>query len=207
MLSNYPSGVIDKILHITLENQTIAFLAIDQSGIVLNQGGDLELMGLPAWHVGENILEAAFFLVGMLPLDTSHEFLPLVQTSDTDIIDVHLFQDGDIVWIVLVDKSEELEWQMLARQRSNELLLLQHKMESLDDARLSVPEIALIFQALNMAAMVYKGDGSFALLRPPAPVFSVFYPELFEDNNRIYPQERFCFIENFLVDAQLLWGK
>jgi len=205
MFSNYPPGVIDKILQITLDNQTIAFLAIDQSGILLKQGGELDAMGLPACNIGENILESTFFLVDMLPLANDHEFLPLVQTSDNDIIDVHLFQDEDVIWILLVDKSEELEWQILARQRSNELLLLQHKMERLDDERLATPEVSLIFQAMNMAALVYKGEGAFSLLRPPAPIFTVFYPELFEKKNRFYPQERFCFLENFLIDAKNLW--
>ena len=205
MSSNYPPGVIDKILQITLENQAIAFLAIDQSGVLIKRGGDLPAMGVPRWNIGENVLDSADFLVDMLPLSTGHEFLPLVQTSDTDIVDVHLFEDEDVIWIILVDKSEDLEWQMLARQRSNELMLLQQKFEGLDDVRLATPEVSLIFQALNMAALVHKGDGSFTLLRPPAPVFTVFYPEIFENKKRYYPQERFCFIENFLVDAQSLW--
>ena len=162
-------------------------------------------MGLPACKTGESIFESVFFLSDILPLESDHEFLPMVQISDTDVIDVHLFQDEDSICIILVDKSDELEWQMLARQRSNELSLLQHKVECLDDERLATPEVSLIFQAMNMAAMVSRNDGSFSLLRPPAPIFTVFYPELFENRKRYYPQERFGFVENFIIDAQSLW--
>lgn len=205
MTSQYPSNVTDKILQITLGANTFAYLAIDEQGIVVNQGGDLKSMGLPPWQPGEKITESAFFLSGMLPLNNNYELLPSIHTNDTEVIDIHLFQDGGIVWIILENKTEDLEWQMLARQKANELQMLRRKVERMDSESSLLPEVSLIFQTLNMVALIHKGDGEFALLKPPAAIFSDLYPELLDAKNPLYPQRRFLFLENFLGDAQFLW--
>ena len=205
MPSGYPASVTEKILEITLGSQTFAYMGLDKKGVLINQGGNFESMGLPSWEVGKNISDSAYFLSGMLPMTNDYEFLPSVHTSDTDIIDIHLFQDTELIWVILEDKSDDLEWQILARQKANELRLLEHKMQGQKVVHDAPPEVSLIFQALNMVAMLSRGNGSFELLKPPAPIFSIFYPELFENISLFYPQERFPIIENFLDEAQVLW--
>ena len=206
MSSRYPKNVTEKILEITLGSQTFAYLGVDGEGVLKNKGGNFESMGLPTWPVGENISDSADFLSGLFPMTRDYEYLPSVHTSDTDVVDIHLFQDAVLTWVILEDKSEDLEWQILARQKSNELRLLEHKMQAQKVANDTTPEVSLIFQALNMVAMLSRGNGYFELLKPPAPVFSIFYPELFENTTVFYPQERFPLIESFLDDAQRLWS-
>lgn len=206
MPNQYPSNVTDKILQITLRTNNFAYLAIDQMGCIANQGGDLLSMGLPSWQLDENIIDSASFLSGMLPMVNNYELLPSMHISENKVVDIHLFQDTDLVWVILENKTEDLEWQNLARQKSNELELLRHKMEMMKADSLLLPDVALVLQALNMIGMVRQEGGGFRLLKPPAPNFSVFYPELFEDDDLQYPQERFLFIENFLEDAELLWA-
>ena len=174
MPSGYPASVTEKILEITLGSQTFAYLGVDENGVLINQGGNFESMGLPTWEVGKNISDSAYFLSGMLPMTSDYEFLPSVHTSDTDIIDIHLFQDTKLTWIIIEDRSDDLEWQILARQKSNELRLLEHKLQAEKVIHDTAPEVSLIFQALNMVAMSDRGNGSFELLKPPAPVFSIF---------------------------------
>lgn len=205
MTSEYPSNVTDKILQITLGAKNFAYLAIDEQGTVLNQGGDIESMGLPLWNRGDNITESAFFLSGMLPLTNYYELLPSIHTNETEVVDIHLFQDADKIWIILENKTEDLEWQMLARQKANELQMLRRKVELMSNENTQLPEVSLIFQSLNMVALIHKGNGEFALLKPPAAIFSSFYPELQDGKGPLYPQKRFLFLENFLGDAQLLW--
>jgi len=206
MSSGYPASVTEKILEITLGSQTFAYMGVDENGVLINKGGNFESMGLPVWELGKNISDSAYFLSGMLPMASDYEFLPSVHTSDTDIIDIHLFQDRELTWVVLEDKSDDLEWQFLARQKTNELRLLEHRLQTQKVVHDAMPEISLIFQALNMVAMLSRGNGCFELLKPPAPVFSIFYPELFENQSLFYPQERFPIIENFLEEAQGLWA-
>lgn len=208
MNTQYPQNIITKILQITLETQNFAYLAIDNKGVLTDQGGQLESMGIPAWQVGDNILDEALFLSGYFPMVNSYEHIPSLQMSEDTVVDIHLFQDADFNWIVLVDKTEELEWQSQARQKGNELKLLQQQLEKKKgQGSTEAPSDSRFefFQALNMMALLRNGDGSFQLLKPVSEHFQDFYPESFESVINLYPQHKFVFIENFLIDAEQLW--
>ena len=209
MKKEYPDSVINKVLQITLETKAFAYLTIDQRGILVNQGGDISSLGLPAWKISDNILEDALFLSGLLPLDADYEYLPAFQISDSKIVDVHLFQDGDMTWAVLVDITDNIEWESQARQKANELRLLQHEIEqhkNQPEQKASFPDqYCAFFEALNMMALLKKEDDSFELLKPVSPRFKHIYPEAFDPAQPTLPQHKFLFLENFLIDAGQLW--
>jgi HD-GYP domain-containing protein (c-di-GMP phosphodiesterase class II) len=117
------------------------------------------------------------------------------------VVDVHLFDDAPLIWIVLVDKTSELEWQTRARQSGNELRLLQQQLRDRKDCQFE------FFEALNMMALRLNDDGTFDLLKPVAESFALIYPEAFSSPKSLYPQHKFPFIENFLIDAEELWAK
>ncbi|MBT3204792.1 MAG: hypothetical protein HOM14_15755 [Gammaproteobacteria bacterium] len=133
MKNLYPDNVINKILQIALETQTFAYLAIDDNGTLINQGGDINALGLPAWSLNENILDDALFLSGFFPMSSDYEIIPSLQISDEKIVDIHLFHDSNINWAILVDKTSDLEWQSQARQKANELRLLQQKLDTKEE--------------------------------------------------------------------------
>ena len=56
-----------------------------------------------------------------------------------------------------------------------------------------------------MMALRLTNDGAFELLKPVSNNFKQIFPEAFESSDPLYPQHRFPFIENFLIDAQQLW--
>lgn len=202
----YPDNVINKILQITLETQTFAYLSIDDQGVLKNQGGNMQAMGMHAWSIGENVLDDALFLSGLIPMSNSYEYMPSVQVTDESIVDIHLFQDHDCNWVILVDKTDELEWQSQARQKSNELRLLQQQLDSHREGDTSQAKTSFeFFEALNMMALQKNKDGSFELLKPVSEHFKCIYPEPFDTPESLFPQHKFIFIENFLIDAQQLW--
>ena len=201
MKTDYPDSVINKILQITLNTQTFAYLAIDRDGKLINQGGDLHALGLPQWELSDNILDEALFLAGNIPLHSRYETLPSLHISDDRVVDVHLFDDAPLIWVVLVDKTSELEWQSRARQSSNELRLLQQQIKERENCQFE------FFEALNMMALRLNDDGTFDLLKPVAENFALIYPEAFESPQSLHPQDKFPFIENFLIDAEELWAK
>ena len=123
----YPDNVINKILQITLETQTFAYLAIDNQGKLVNQGGNIEALGLPAWTIQDNILDDALFLTGFFPMSNDYEIIPSLHITDHKVVDVHLFHDNKLNWAILVDKTDDLEWQNQARQKANELRLFNRK--------------------------------------------------------------------------------
>lgn len=202
MKDHYPNNVINKILKITLKTHTFAYLAIDNQGVLLDQGGDMLSLGLPSWNIGDNVLDQALFLSGFLPMASDYEYIPSFATSDSIIVDIHLFQDNETSWAVLVDKTEDMEWQARARQKTNELRLLQQKMEEQTQESESGFKF---FEALNMMALERKEDGSFELIPPVSDRFNHFYPEPSNSSAPLYPQHKFTFIENFMVDATQLW--
>ena len=209
MNSQYPDNVINKILQITLETHTFAYLAIDQSGALVNQSANITDLGLPCWKITDNILDEALFLSGLLPLDRAYELIPSWQVNDHKIVDIHLFQDNTTTWAVLVDKTDDMEWESQARQKANELRLLQHEMEQhQNNLKMNTEDSKLycaFFEALDMMALRQNKDGSFELLHPVSSNFLQVFPEAFKNEKKVYPQQKFLFIENFLIDAQQLW--
>ncbi len=199
MNTRYPDSVINKILQITLNTQTFAYLAIDAQGALVNLGGDLQALGLPQWREGENIQADLLFLAGNLPLASHYEHLPSIHLNDDHVVDIHLFQENTLTWIVMVDKTRELQWQARAQQSNNELRLLQSKISAMKNCQFE------FFEALNMMALRLNDNGSFSLLKPVAEKFSLIYPQAYENPDELYPQQQFPFIENFLIDAEMLW--
>ena len=201
MNKQYPDNVTNKILQITLQTQTFAYLAIDKQGVLVSQGGQLDVIEIQHWKSGDNIFDEALFLTGFFPLSSDYEYIPSYHVNDNTVVDVHLFKDQELDWIILVDKTEDLEWQSQARQKANELRLLQQAMDNKTECRHFE-----FFEALNLMALRMNDDGSFELLEPVSPRFFEIYPELSESRCSLQPQEKFIFIENFLIDAQELWN-
>ena len=196
----YPDNVINKILQITLETQTFAYIAFNDEGILINQGGNIAALGLPAWSVQDNILDEALFLSGFIPMSSEYEIIPSLHITETKVVDVHLFHDSNLNWAILVDKTDDIEWQSRARQKSNELRLLQHELDLHKEK-----DNFEFFEALQMMALCFMDNGSFELLEPASECFSQLYPEAFDCSTPLYPQHKFPFIENFLTDALQLW--
>ncbi len=210
MENPYPDNVINKILQITLKTHKSAYLAVDNQGILVDQGGNIEALGLPRWEIADNILDNALFLTGFVPMSNECEYIPSLQITDSIVVDIHLFRDKDLNWAILLDKSKDHEWQSQARQKANELRLLQNKIKLQKGmntlAKNDVYNHAF-FEALNMLVLRLNKKGGFDRLEPVPDSFSEIYPEALESATNLYPQYKFPFIENFLIDAQQLWDE
>ena len=202
MDEHFPQHVLNKILQITLDSQDFAWFSIDHEGHLLSQGGHLARLGLPSWRLGDQVLDEALFLSGLLPMEDEYLCLPALQINDHRVVDAHLFRDADRIWVLMADQTELLEWQSVARQNGNEMQLLREQLRRLE--RDSDCETDF-FEALNMLALRRNEDGSFRILRPVCERFLELYPELLQSPAQLYPQKKFPFIENFLVDAEKLW--
>ena len=209
MQTQYPENVVDKILQVTLQTNRFAYFSIDKQGALLNKGGELSSMGMPDWEIGQNILDEALFLSGYIPMARNYEYIAAYQVSDAVVVDVHMFKDNGCSWVILVDKSAEKEWESTARQKGNELRLLRQQIEN----QSSRPEIDSefhthfdFFESLNMMALRANDDGSFELLEPVSDRFKDIYPEYLESTVSLHPQQKFAFVENFLIDAKEIWS-
>ena len=200
MKDAYPTYVIDKILQITLETENLAYFALDDEGFLQAQGGNLATMGMEHWNIGDAVLPEVLFLTGYIPAEADYELVPTLEISDNLLVDVHIFRDGQLNWVILVDRTDQMVWESRARQSGNELTLLRQQLEKFN------PQTTFdFFKTLNMLALRKLDDDNFQLLRPIADSFRTVYPESFEADDYLRPQDKFPFLENFLVDAHQLW--
>ena len=207
-MSAYPETVVDKILQVTLQSNKFAYLAIDEKGSLVSQGGEISATGMPQWEPGQSILDEALFLSGYVPMSRDYEFIDAYQAGDGPIVDIHLFRDQEQIWIILVDKTSDMEWESAARQKANELRLLQQQTQrqTVTSDQDTDPHTQFdFFESLNMMALRANDDGSFERLEPVSDRFKCLYPESAESARALYPQRKFPFVENFLVDAAEVW--
>ena len=199
----YPATVVDKILQVTLRSNRFAYIAIDDSGNLASQGGELVALGLPAWRHGQPVADEALFLSGMLPMTSDYERIDSLELAPGRIVDLHLFRDDSLVWVLFVDRSDDIEWEASARQSANERSLLKQQIAREKDHGGHFD----FFESLNMVAMRRRDDGAFEQLEPAAERFAEVYPEAMNDDGLLHPQEKFPFVENFLIDAEALWSE
>ena len=209
MNSQYPDKVVEKFLQLSLAETSFVYLAIDEQGKLLDKGGNESSIRIPNWTIGENLLESIMFLSSYLPMASDHEYIPSYQVSEDCVLDVHLFREPHCIWIMMFDKTADIQWEARARQTGNELKLLQQKMRNLDKGgkrELFFHTDFDFFESLNMMAMQSKEDGSFELLQPVSERFISVYPECFDSTMPLFPQHKFEFVDNFMIDATELWS-
>ena len=205
MQIEYPQSVVNKILQITLDSKTFCYLEINDEGYLINKGGNLESIGLPNWKQNDNIFDQAIFLTGLIPMTGDYEGIPAFQISDDLIIDLHLFKDDHCYWIILVDKTECFEWEAIARQKSNELRLLQDQLSR--DQNHPEPGIGDdLFEMLNIMALKKNKNGLLQVLEPVPRVFYQIFSDQLDPTNADEFNHDFAFIDNFLYEAENHWA-
>jgi signal transduction histidine kinase len=105
----------------------------DRAGTVIQCGGDLGRYGLDQLHPGDVATEVAYFLEGLLPVDSAM-VLSRVQTSTGTFADIHLIPAGESNCVLLMDTSAEVAERTQIEQAFRETAeLLRHaeKMEAL----------------------------------------------------------------------------
>ncbi len=202
---DYPDTVVDKILQLTLQSGSFAYLSLDIQGRLVSQGGELAAMGLPALEPGQLVADEVLFLNGMLPLQQDYDLIEAVQVGETGLLDVHLFRDGRQAWVILFDRSGDLKWEASARQSGNELRLLKQQISQSQEREAEAGGHIDLFESLSMMAFCLQDDDSFERLEPVPKNFAPLFPEAVDSDRGLYPQRRFPFVDNFLVDAGEVW--
>jgi signal transduction histidine kinase/ActR/RegA family two-component response regulator len=103
-----PSLVESYLLSTMLEDRFPAYLCVDRDCRVLRAGGELKRYGLTALQPGLDAREAAYILVGILPLEAGPLVMPRLEVAPSVFADVHLFTAEEEGWIVLLDASAEV---------------------------------------------------------------------------------------------------
>ena len=129
-----PHEVTEYLQKWILELRSPAFFFTDPAGRVISRGGDLSRYGLRKLRKGDLASEKAYFLEGLLPLDSRNSMLSRVETCGGAFADVHLFPATDADCTLLLDATEEVAERAGVEQvlrQTEEHLRQAEKMESL----------------------------------------------------------------------------
>lgn len=131
---NWPLGVVEYLQRWILESRWPAFLVANEEGRVVSKGGDLPRYGLENLSEGEVATERAYFLEGLLPLDSSGATLSRVEAAAGVFADIHLFSVDGGDCVLLLDATEEVAERAQIEQalrQTEEHLRQAEKMEAL----------------------------------------------------------------------------
>jgi sigma-B regulation protein RsbU (phosphoserine phosphatase) len=142
-MTGLPRSVADALQSVTHTQRALAYLQVDAELTLVGAGGNLENYGLGAVWPGEQAVDQAVFLEGLLPLPETPYFVPSVELAGGRAADLHFYQHDEAIWVVLLDVTAERDQARRIQQRAYETTLLREK-EALLNRRLEAANAALL---------------------------------------------------------------
>jgi sigma-B regulation protein RsbU (phosphoserine phosphatase) len=137
-----PHNIAEALDAATYRQRAMAYLQVDTELKLVGAGGNLENYGLGGLRLGKQAFGQAVFLEGLLPLTETPYFMPSIEIGGGRAADLHFYQDGECVWVVLLDVTAERDQARRVQQKAYEMTLLQEK-EALLNRRLEAANAAL----------------------------------------------------------------
>ncbi|MCC5639591.1 hypothetical protein LC593_27960 [Nostoc sp. CHAB 5844] len=126
-MTDIPHAVILYILKFIIEERSLAYILVKKDGCLLTWGGKLAEYGITNLRQGMQVCEQVCFLEGLLPLDDSPLFLPLVKIEVGICADIHLFPSNEGDWVLLLDSVLDEQHLSAMQQEANHSSLLQEQ--------------------------------------------------------------------------------
>src|SRR6187399_2106797 len=102
-----PPRIAEWLLGLVKSQRAVAYLLVDGEQLLVETGGDLEHYGLSGLQHRHPACEQLPFLEGLLPLPETPFLLRFMGMPSGRVADVHLFDEGDATWLVLLDVTAE----------------------------------------------------------------------------------------------------
>src|SRR5262245_56027595 len=104
----WPREIADYLQKWILSMRAPGVLVTDPQARLLLRWGDLARYGLDGLGAGESVLQQAYFLEGLLPVDGSVSILWRVETAAGVFADIHLLHTVDGDYTLLLDATSEV---------------------------------------------------------------------------------------------------
>lgn len=192
-MDNLPTTVLDVLLSRVLQETSAAWLLLDEQGLLIGKGGNLKAFGLDEIKIGCVTQEQAVFLDGILSMEEPLSQIDSVQIDSGEYADIYTVTQNLDRWVILLGRTESSRWKDIARQKTNDLQLLQKQIDTASKINLN--------QLLDIIVLEQTSDLSFILLESVPDSFST----LLQNKNVLKPNESFAFLTNFLDDCQTIW--
>ena len=115
------------LLLLVKSQRSIAHLLIDNELFLIKAGGELEYYGLADLKEHDSAANQLSFLEGLLPLEETPFLLESVGMPSGSVADVHLFAEGEMTWVVLLDVTAEHDVARKMQQKAYDMTLLSQR--------------------------------------------------------------------------------
>src|SRR4051794_10238509 len=141
-MDDLPPSVAQRLRELIYDERAAAWLRMDEASILTDAGGHLDRYGLAGLRNRQPAGSPVFFLEGLLPLTETPSLFPSVELGNGRAADLHLHRDGDAVWAILLDVTDQRDVARRMQQKAYDMTLLQEK-EALLNRRLETANAAL----------------------------------------------------------------
>jgi serine phosphatase RsbU (regulator of sigma subunit) len=126
-MQEFPAKVAESLLRLVDAQRFLAHFVVDEAQTLEGAGGQLAHYGLGDLLIGSSATEQLPFLEGMLPLVETPFMIRSLEMPSGRVADVHLFADGAVVWVVLLDMTAEHDEAQLVQQKAYDMTLLSER--------------------------------------------------------------------------------
>ncbi|MBT3206840.1 MAG: HAMP domain-containing histidine kinase [Bacteroidetes bacterium] len=198
---NIPNNIDKYLQDLLIGCQNPVFIKLSKEGKVISWEGNLEIYGIFSISKNVQIEQIVPFLDGIFPLETPLIILPNIQTEQEVYADIHIIKDQTNCWVVLLDKTQDVNKLRNILQKQNETQLMLARSSKKLDKSISI-DVLNLFEVVTFERIsddVFKIVGS----------FPKWFVELFSDSitNRVefIISDYFPFIQTFLPMAENHW--
>ncbi len=202
-MTEIPPPVAEFGRFLALRNRSPAYLLVDDDGLLVEHGGELQGYGFNALERGQKADAQLVFLTGLLPPVPSPFFLPNLEIASGVHVDLHIFAGEESHWVLLLDATSEARRQQQLSQAQNELRLLREERQCEDRAASILKNLLSV---LGIVVLERCDRGSYRLAGTKPPWYDdLGFPEP-SPLGTIALERNVPFLENFLVDAEQFWA-
>ena len=202
-MTEIPPPVVEFGQFLALRNRSPAYFQVDDEGLLVEHGGELQGYGFNALERGQKADAQLVFLTGLLPSIPSPFFLPNLEIASGIHVDLHIFAEEESHWVLLLDATSEARRQQQLSQAQNELLLLREERHREDRAAAILKNLLSV---LGIVVLERCHQGSYRLVgSKPAWYDDLAFP-VPSPQGTIALDSSVPFLENFLVDAEQFWA-
>ncbi|NJK41552.1 MAG: hypothetical protein HC934_09720 [Acaryochloridaceae cyanobacterium SU_2_1] len=126
-MRDLPVPVVQFLCSTVIQDRSLVYLQISKQGQLLAADGDLSHYGLENLVLGQTLGGQLFFLEGLVPLAETVLHIPFLQIQNNVAIELYIFEDHSVDWVILLDSSSDRNQQTLVQQKVNDLSLLRHR--------------------------------------------------------------------------------
>ena len=221
-MNNLPDSVLEYIYNLTVEDRSLAYFVVSHSGKLLDHGGDLKKYGICDLESNSELSESIIFMKDILPLKGEAVSMANVEIAKNVTVDIHIIPEKNADRVLLLDANINAEQLSLFQQTANNMRLVKEKNLKLltdkkitdEDDRRAVQRIfsdmsvfSTLLRELNVVVLERESDNYFTILSGIPNWFLCCYPASITGSLKIEIKNKYLFLENFLIDANLFWSE